>query len=90
MGDRWTSHVALPGGKRDKGDKGDEEAAVREVREEVGLEMVFPPDGEEVEVDEGEWEEVGEEWEAGEGKGRWNCLRVGSLPERLYVYSLLV
>ncbi|KAF8454945.1 hypothetical protein BGX38DRAFT_1170304 [Terfezia claveryi] len=36
-GDRWTSHVALPGGKRDEGDRGDEEAAVREVREEVGV-----------------------------------------------------
>ncbi|RPB26349.1 hypothetical protein L211DRAFT_821420 [Terfezia boudieri ATCC MYA-4762] len=43
-GDRWTSHVALPGGKRDEGDRGDEDAAVREVREEVGLRMVFPED----------------------------------------------
>ncbi|KAF8426595.1 NUDIX hydrolase domain-like protein [Tirmania nivea] len=53
-GDRWTSHVALPGGKRDEGDTGDEEAAVREVWEEVGLQMVFP-------------EEAGEGLEDGRG-----------------------
>lgn len=34
-GDRWTGHVALPGGKRDKTDAGDEAAAVRECLEEV-------------------------------------------------------
>ncbi|KAI5841463.1 hypothetical protein DFP73DRAFT_555843 [Morchella snyderi] len=38
-GDRWTSHVALPGGKRDVEDKGDYEAAVRECLEEVGLDL---------------------------------------------------
>lgn len=38
-GDRWTSHVALPGGKRDAEDKGDYEAAVRECLEEVGLNL---------------------------------------------------
>ncbi|KAI9811021.1 MAG: hypothetical protein M1832_001075, partial [Thelocarpon impressellum] len=38
-GDRWTSHVALPGGKRDEGDESDVAAAVRETREEVGLDI---------------------------------------------------
>ncbi|KAG0131819.1 hypothetical protein HOY82DRAFT_578436 [Tuber indicum] len=36
-GDRWTSHVALPGGKRDGEDEDDHRAAVRECLEEVGL-----------------------------------------------------
>ncbi|EPS40115.1 hypothetical protein H072_6092 [Dactylellina haptotyla CBS 200.50] len=38
-GDRWTGHVALPGGKRDKEDNGDEAAAIRECIEEVGLNL---------------------------------------------------
>ena len=38
-GDRWTSHIALPGGKRDPGDKDDQAAAVRETWEEVGLDL---------------------------------------------------
>ncbi|KAF8245765.1 hypothetical protein K440DRAFT_645594 [Wilcoxina mikolae CBS 423.85] len=38
-GDRWTAHVAFPGGKRDKEDAGDLEAAVRETLEEVGLDL---------------------------------------------------
>ena len=38
-GDRWTSHVALPGGKRDPTDADDAAAAVRETWEEVGLDL---------------------------------------------------
>ncbi|CAF9913714.1 MAG: hypothetical protein GOMPHAMPRED_008004 [Gomphillus americanus] len=36
-GDRWTSQIALPGGKRDPSDPSDEATAEREVLEEVGL-----------------------------------------------------
>lgn len=38
-GDRWTSHVALPGGRRDPEDQDDHAAAVRECLEEVGLDL---------------------------------------------------
>ncbi|TKA24021.1 hypothetical protein B0A50_06912 [Salinomyces thailandicus] len=38
-GDRWTSHIALPGGKRDPEDADDRAAAVREAWEEVGLDV---------------------------------------------------
>lgn len=38
-GDRWTGHVALPGGRRDPEDKDDTAAAVRETAEEVGIEL---------------------------------------------------
>jgi 8-oxo-dGTP pyrophosphatase MutT (NUDIX family) len=38
-GDRWTSHIALPGGKRDSTDADDKAAAVRECSEEVGLDV---------------------------------------------------
>lgn len=38
-GDRWSGHVALPGGKRDPTDADDLAAAVRETREEVGLDI---------------------------------------------------
>ncbi|KAI7647243.1 hypothetical protein KC322_g19292, partial [Hortaea werneckii] len=38
-GDRWTSHVALPGGKRDPEDADDQAAAIRESWEEVGLDV---------------------------------------------------
>ena len=38
-GDRYTSHVALPGGKRDPDDANDEATAVRETVEEVGLDL---------------------------------------------------
>ena len=37
--DRWTSHIALPGGKRDPTDADDKAAAVRESWEEVGLDL---------------------------------------------------
>ncbi|KAF2221451.1 hypothetical protein BDZ85DRAFT_265392 [Elsinoe ampelina] len=43
-GDRWTSHIALPGGKRDPEDADDLAAAIRETREEVGLDV--SPDNE--------------------------------------------
>ncbi|QSZ36949.1 hypothetical protein DSL72_009040 [Monilinia vaccinii-corymbosi] len=38
-GDRWTSHVALPGGKRDPTDATDKDVAVRETAEEIGLDL---------------------------------------------------
>jgi 8-oxo-dGTP pyrophosphatase MutT (NUDIX family) len=38
-GDRWTSHVALPGGRRDPEDKDDRHAAIREAVEEVGIDL---------------------------------------------------
>ncbi|MCJ1485090.1 hypothetical protein MMC06_005263 [Schaereria dolodes] len=38
-GDRWTSHVALPGGKRDPGDEDDQATSVRETMEEIGLDL---------------------------------------------------
>jgi 8-oxo-dGTP pyrophosphatase MutT (NUDIX family) len=39
-GDRWSGHTALPGGKRDPEDADDVAAAVRETREEIGLDLV--------------------------------------------------
>ncbi|KAF2716803.1 hypothetical protein K431DRAFT_289087 [Polychaeton citri CBS 116435] len=38
-GDKWTSHIALPGGKRDPDDPDDKAAAVREAWEEIGLDL---------------------------------------------------
>lgn len=38
-GDRWTGHIALPGGRRDPGDQDDSAAAVRETQEEVGVDL---------------------------------------------------
>lgn len=38
-GDRWTSHVALPGGRRDPEDADDQAAAIREASEEVGVNL---------------------------------------------------
>lgn len=38
-GDRWSGHIALPGGKRDPEDESDVAAAIRETQEEVGLDI---------------------------------------------------
>jgi hypothetical protein len=40
-GDRWTSHVALPGGRRDPEDQDDQVTAVREAMEEVGIDLSY-------------------------------------------------
>lgn len=39
VGDRWSGHTALPGGKRDPSDEDDRAAAIRETKEEVGLDL---------------------------------------------------
>jgi 8-oxo-dGTP pyrophosphatase MutT (NUDIX family) len=39
VGDRWTGHVALPGGKRDPEDEDDQATAIREAWEEIGLDL---------------------------------------------------
>ena len=41
-GDRWSGHIALPGGKRDPEDESDQVVAIRETREEVGLDLSVP------------------------------------------------
>jgi 8-oxo-dGTP pyrophosphatase MutT (NUDIX family) len=41
VGDRWTGHVALPGGKRDPEDADDKAAAIREASEEIGLDLTM-------------------------------------------------
>jgi 8-oxo-dGTP pyrophosphatase MutT (NUDIX family) len=38
-GDKWSGHIALPGGKRDPEDESDLAVAIRETREEVGLDL---------------------------------------------------
>lgn len=38
-GDRWSGHVAMPGGREDEGDADLRATAMRETREEVGLEL---------------------------------------------------
>lgn len=40
-GDKWTGHVALPGGKRDPEDDDDQVTAVREALEEVGIDLGY-------------------------------------------------
>lgn len=42
IGDRWTGHIALPGGKRELGDDSDLETSMREAREETGIELGGP------------------------------------------------
>ena len=39
IGDRWTGHIALPGGKRELDDTDDQATGIRETREEVGLNL---------------------------------------------------
>lgn len=39
VGDRWTGHIALPGGKRELKDVSDKETSVREAREETGVKL---------------------------------------------------
>lgn len=38
-GDRWTSHIAFPGGRRDPEDHDDHDTSIRETREEIGLDL---------------------------------------------------
>ena len=38
-GDRWTSHVAFPGGGREPRDPDDVSTSIRETREEIGLDL---------------------------------------------------
>lgn len=39
VGDRWTGHIALAGGKREAGDLNDRATSSRETREETGLDL---------------------------------------------------
>lgn len=39
VGDRWTGHIALSGGKREEADKDDRATSSRETREEIGLDL---------------------------------------------------
>jgi hypothetical protein len=41
VGDKWTGHVALPGGKRDPEDADDQVTAMREAIEEVGIDLDY-------------------------------------------------
>jgi len=41
-GDRWTSHIAFPGGKRDIEDEDDRATSIRETSEEIGLDLTAP------------------------------------------------
>jgi 8-oxo-dGTP pyrophosphatase MutT (NUDIX family) len=48
--DAWSGDVAFPGGKRDESDASDEDAAIREVLEEVGIDV----------RDQGVWRRIGQ------------------------------
>ena len=39
IGDRWTGHIAFPGGKREAADSSDRATSSRETREEIGLNL---------------------------------------------------
>ena len=41
-GDRWSGHIAFPGGSRDPSDVDDRAVAIRETMEEVGLDLMRP------------------------------------------------
>lgn len=38
-GDRWTSHIAFPGGGREQADENDCATSIRETQEEIGLQL---------------------------------------------------
>jgi 8-oxo-dGTP pyrophosphatase MutT (NUDIX family) len=42
-GDRWSGHVSFPGGREDRGDRELLTTAVRETREELGLDLAAAP-----------------------------------------------
>eukprot|EP00434_Breviolum_minutum_P001611 symbB.v1.2.001422.t1/scaffold34.1/size402451/3 len=42
QGDKWSGHVAFPGGKREASDRDDRAAAARETEEEIGLHLESP------------------------------------------------
>ena len=39
QGDRWTGHIAFPGGRRDPEDEDDAATSTRETKEEIGLDL---------------------------------------------------
>lgn len=45
VGDPWSGHIAFPGGRRDPDDRDSTETAIRETREEVGLDLTERPIG---------------------------------------------
>lgn len=42
VGDHWSGHAALPGGRMSHGDASLEETAIRETREEIGMDLTLP------------------------------------------------